>query len=81
MQENSSFGLNLSKLLLTEYLQDKYREKWNLIDSESIEGLTRSTASQIICTAGINMHGERIKVIDKCNTHACCPACESKESW
>ena len=27
------------------------------------------------------MHGERIKLIDKSNNHACCPLCDSKETW
>ena len=30
---------------------------------------------------GLDMCGERIKFIDKSNTHAYCLACESKESW
>ena len=40
-----------------------------------------STVSQIKCAVGLNVHGERIKFIDKSNMHACCPLCKSKESW
>ena len=27
------------------------------------------------------MHGKRIKLIGKSSMHACCPLCESKETW
>ena len=52
-----------------------------LIDFEVREGFTSSAQRQIKCAAELNMCGERIKVIDTSNKHACCPWCESKETW
>ena len=48
---------------------------------EEREGLTRRKESQIKCTAGLNMHGEWIKVIDKSNMHAGCALWKSIETW
>ena len=64
-----------------EYFQDKHDENWHLIDIEAREGFVNSRVSQIKCVAGLNVHGERSKDIDKSNTHACCPLCKSKEYW
>ena len=55
--------------------------KWKLIDVESREGFTNCTESQIKCAARINMHGERIKLIDKSNEHAFFPACDTLDAW
>ena len=66
---------------MKEHFQDKHGEKQNLIDLETREGFTRITESQIKCAAGLNMHGERIKVIDKSNAHAFCPLCNAIKTW
>ena len=52
-----------------------------MIGIESSEGFTRITESKIKCSAGLNVHGERIKLIVKSDNHACYPSCESKETW
>ena len=44
-----------------ECVQVKCGEKWNLTDIEAREGFTRSTESKLKFSAGLNMHGERIK--------------------
>ena len=51
------------------------------MDIEAREGFASSTVSQTKCAAGLNRHGEKIEVIDKSNTHACCPLCKLNESW
>ena len=66
---------------IEEYFQDKNGEKWWLIDVESREGFMNCTKSQIKCTAGIKICGERIKVIDKGNRHAFFPECKAIETW
>ena len=66
---------------LEEYFQDKHGEKWTLTDVESRERFTNFTESQIKCAAGINVHGERIKLIDKGNEHAVFPTCNALEAW
>jgi len=66
---------------LEEYLQNKYGEKWLIIDIEAREGFSNSTTSKIKCAAGLNMYGERIKLIDKKNRHAVCPTCNEIETW
>ena len=51
------------------------------MDTEAREWFSNSTASKIKCMAGINMHGERIKLIDKKNRHADRPLCNEIETW
>ena len=58
---------------LGEYLQDEHGKQWWLIAVEAREGFTKSTKNKIKCASGINVHRERIKMIDKGNMHAVCP--------
>ena len=44
-------------------------------------GFVNSTVIKIKYAAGLNMHVERIKMIDKSNAHAKFPLCEAAESW
>ena len=64
-----------------ECFQDKHGEKWKSIDVEAREGVTKCTESQIKCAARNNMYGERIKLIDKGNKNAVCPACDALKMW
>ena len=48
---------------------------------EAREEFTNITESQIKCAAGLNMCGERIKVIDKGNRHVFCLASNAIETW
>ena len=52
-----------------------------LMNAQNREGFTNCTESKMKCAAGINMHGERIKLIDKGNEHAVFPACDALETW
>ena len=52
---------------LEEYVQNKYGEKWTCIDLNFRNMFSQSSASKIKCAAGLNMYGERIKLIDKRN--------------
>ena len=70
-----------SEECIKECLHDKHGDKWNLIDIEARKGFSNNTVSQIKCTVGLNVCGERAKNIDKSNEHACCPLCKSEESW
>ena len=64
-----------------DHFRDEHGENWHLIDVEAREGFSSSTTSQMKCAAGLSVHGERAKNIDKSNTHARCPLCKSEESW
>ena len=70
-----------SDMKLKEYLQDKYGDKWTHIDIEARTGFVNSTVNKIKCAAGLNMYGERVKLIDKTNAHVCCLLCKADESW
>ena len=61
------------------YLQHKFGEHWNLIDSEARDAFTCCNSSMLKCIAGFNQHGKRIKEMNKCNKKACCPMCGEEE--
>ena len=46
-----------------------------MIDIEARNVFAYYIPSMIKCVAGINMHGGRIKDVDKCNVTAVCPMC------
>ena len=50
------------------------------MDAEAREGFSNSVARKIESDVGINMHGERIKSIDKNNIHAAFPYCNEIET-
>ena len=64
-----------------ECIQHKYDENWELIDIEVRNVFACFTSSMIKCVAGINMYGERIKDVDKCNVTAVCPMYFETENW
>ena len=45
------------------------------------ERFMNSTVSQIKCAAGLNVHRERAKNVDKSNECVCCQLCKVEESW
>ena len=64
-----------------EHFQGRHGEKWTLIDTEAREGFSNCTQIKIKCAAGINVHGENIKLANKGNAHAVCPTCDELETW
>ena len=64
-----------------EHIQHKHDENWELIDIEARNVFACYTPSVIKRVAGIYMHGDRIKDVDKFNVTAACPTCFETEHW
>ena len=45
------------------------------------DSFAKTIENKVKCAAGLNMHGERIQLIDKNSKHADCPTCNIEESW
>ena len=64
-----------------EHIQHENGEFCELIDIEARNAFACCTPSMIKGVAGINMCGDRIKDIYKCNGTAACPMCFESENW
>ena len=58
---------------LDENVQNKHGEKWVHVDMKARDSFAKITTSKVKIEAGWNMHGKRIKIIDKNSKHAGCP--------
>ena len=52
------------------HFQDKHGEKWTCVDLMAHNIFSNSTSSKIKFASTLNMHGDRIKTLDKMNVHA-----------
>ena len=64
-----------------ECMKEKYDEQWDVIDVGARIFFSCCAPSLIKHIAGMSLHGERTKKIDKSNKTGECPVCGEKEDW
>ena len=60
---------------------EQMRIKLKHANLKALDSFSKPTASKIKHAAGLNMNGERIKLIDKNNKNDDCPTCNAENLW
>ena len=66
---------------LEEYMQHKNEEKWEHVDAKAKNSFAKITTSKVKITAGMNMHGERIKIIRNNNKYEDLSVLKAEDTW
>ena len=61
--------------------KNKHVERLESIDVDTKCSFAHSTVNVIECESGLNMWGDKIKVIDNRNEKDGCPMCSNDETW